>query len=50
MDEVFAEDYRVMFGQRSRREGWGNAYDLTEKDGLPGEVEVHWLLVGYTRQ
>lgn len=50
MDKVCAEDYRVMFGQRSRREGWDNANDLTEKDGLPGEVEVYWLFVGYTGQ
>ena len=39
MNEKCADDYRLLFGQRSRREGWGNVDDPTEKDRLPTEVD-----------
>ena len=37
VDDGCSEDYRRMFGQRSRREHWNNVHDLTEKDQLPVE-------------
>lgn len=39
MDDSCAEDYRVMFGQRCRREKWGNIQDRREKNEFPEEVE-----------
>ena len=39
MNEKCADDYRLLFGQRSRREDWGNVDDPTEKDRLPTEVD-----------
>ena len=39
IDDSCAEDYRVMFGQRCRREKWGNIQAPTEKDEFPEEGE-----------
>ena len=45
-DEGCSEDYRLMFGQRSRREEWHCVDDPTAKHSLPAEVEFRkqWTL------
>lgn len=44
IDESCCEDYRQMFGQRSRREKWGKLEGFIDKDLLPGEEDfrVKW--------
>lgn len=38
IDDGCSEDYRQMFGQRSRREGWGNVENPTGKDRFKDEL------------